>query len=270
MSANLHLRVEGERLFVYTGARDFDPGRPTVMFIHGAAMDHTVWVLPSRYFARHGINVMALDLPGHGRSGGKPLESIEAMADRVAAVLDAAGVESAALVGHSMGSLVAFDTARRHGNRVSALALVGSAVPMAVSDPLLDASRADSHDAIDMLTYWGYSREAWLGGNENPGLWMVGGTLRLLERAAPGVLHVDLAACNAYRVDAGKEPAIEAPTLMILGNRDIMTPPRNAAALRAMLPNSNACILDGSGHSLMMERPDELLDALITIVPAAN
>ncbi len=266
MSANLTLDVDGEHVFAYTGARAFDKARPTVMFVHGAAMDHTVWVLPSRYFARHGINVLAVDLPGHGRSGGTPLESIDAMADWAVRVLDAAGVEKAALVGHSMGSLAAFDAARRHGGRLRSLALVGSAVPMAVSDPLLDAARANSHDAIDMLTYWGYSRAAQLGGNETPGLWMVGGTLRLLERAGPGVLHTDLAACNAYRVDPEMEPAIDVPSLLILGNRDIMTPPRATTILTALLPNSRTTILDGSGHSLMMERPDALLDALITIV----
>ena len=266
MSANLRLDVDGERVFAYTGARAFDEQKPTVVFIHGAAMDHTVWVLPSRYFARHGTNVLAVDLPGHGRSGGTPLASIDAMADWVVRVLDAAGVARAALVGHSMGSLVAFEAARRHADRLRSLALVGSAVPMAVSDPLLDAARENSHDAIDMLTYWGYSRAAQLGGNETPGLWMVGGTLRLLERAAPGVLHTDLSACNDYRVDPQSERPIDVPSLLILGNRDIMTPPRATTTLTALLPNSHTRILDGSGHSLMMERPDALLDALITIV----
>lgn len=266
MSTNLQLAVDGDPVFVYTGARPFDADKPGVVFIHGAAMDHTVWVLPSRFFARHGFNVMALDLPGHGRSGGAPLTSIEAMADWVVHVLDSMGVGQTAVVGHSMGSLAAFDLARRHTERVRALALVGSAVPMAVSDPLLDASRDNSHDAIDMLTYWGYSRTAHLGGNETPGMWMVGGTLRLLERAAPGVLHIDLVACNNYRIDAGVEPAIEVPALLIQGDKDIMTPPRNSALLTGLLPRSRTCLLNGSGHSLMIERPDALLDALITIV----
>jgi pimeloyl-ACP methyl ester carboxylesterase len=262
----MRIAVDGDPVFVYTGARPFDANKPGVVFIHGAAMDHTVWVLPSRFFARHGFNVMSLDLPGHGRSGGAPLTSIEAMADWIVRALDALGVAQTAVVGHSMGSLAAFDMARRHTPRVRALALVGSAVPMAVSDPLLDASRDNSHDAIDMLTYWGYSRAAQLGGNETPGMWMVGGTLRLLERAAPGVLHVDLAACNEYRFDAVVEPPIEVPALLIQGDKDIMTPPRNSALIKGMLPNLRTCLLSGSGHSLMMERPDALLDALITIV----
>ena len=266
MSTNLHLSVDSQQTFVYTGARAFDPSQESVVFIHGAAMDHTVWVLPSRYFARHGINVLAADLPGHGRSGGAPLPSIEAMSDWITHLLDTAGVDKAAVVGHSMGSLVAFDVARRHPDRVRSLNLVGSALPMAVSDPLLNSSEANSHDAIDMLTYWGYSRDAQLGDNETPGMWMVGGTLRLLERAENGVLHNDLKACNEYRLEMSKEEPVTVPTLLILGNRDMMTPPRNSRDLVSLLPNSRTVVLPGSGHSIMSERPDAMLDALITNV----
>ena len=264
MSTNLHLKTRGEDTFVYTGARPFDPALPSVVFIHGAAMDHSVWVLPSRYFARHNINVLSVDLVGHGRSKGQPEASIEGMADWVIDVLDEIDVAKTAVVGHSMGSLVAFDIARRHTNRTRSLTLVGSALPMAVSDPLLNSSEANSHDAIDMLTYWGYSKAAHMGGNQTPGMWMVGGTMRLLENAAPGVLHNDLKSCHEYRLDVEKEQPVDVPTLLILGNRDIMTPPRNSTLLKQLLPQSRTTILDGSGHSLMSERPNLLLDALIT------
>ena len=266
MTASLRPTVEGRAAFVYTGARAFDPALPCAVFIHGAGMDHSVWVLPCRYFARHGINALAVDLPAHGRSRGDPKPTIEGLADWVVACLDALGVARAAVVGHSMGSLVAFDVARRHGARARSLSLIGSALPMAVGEPLLDASKADGHDAIDMLTYWGYSKSAQIGGNANPGMWMVGGTLRLLERAAPGVLHADLRACNDYRIDADSEPPVETEALLILGDRDAMTPPRNSAPLKKLLPTSRTTILKGSGHSLMMERPNPLLDALITVV----
>ncbi len=111
------------------------------MFIHGAQNDHSVWVLQTRYFAHHGFGVLAVDLPGHGRSKGAPLTSVEAMADWLLALLDAAGVKQATLIGHSMGSLIALETAFRAPQRVARLALVGTAYPMKVSDTLLDASR---------------------------------------------------------------------------------------------------------------------------------
>src|SRR5208282_4878730 len=100
----MRLIVEGREIFAGTGGRDFDPALPTVIFLHGAGFDHSVWALLARSFAYHGFGVLAPDLPGHGRSGGAPLSSIAALADWTAALIDAAGVRAARLVGHSMGS----------------------------------------------------------------------------------------------------------------------------------------------------------------------
>ena len=68
----MELRVRDRAAFAATGGRPFDPALPTVVFVHGAGMDHSIWVLPGRWFARHGWNVLAPDLPGHGRSGHRP------------------------------------------------------------------------------------------------------------------------------------------------------------------------------------------------------
>jgi pimeloyl-ACP methyl ester carboxylesterase len=100
----MEIAVDGKAVFAATGGRSFDPALPSLAFVHGAAMDHTVWALQTRYFAHHGRNVLAVDLPGHGRSDGPALDSIGALADWLARLLDALGVERAALAGHSMGS----------------------------------------------------------------------------------------------------------------------------------------------------------------------
>jgi len=122
--------VDGKRAFAYTAAHDLDPAKPTIAFLHGAGLDHSWWGLQSRYFGYHGYNVLAVDLPGHGRSDGPPLESVEAMADWVPRLLDAAGLARAALVGHSMGALTAIECAARHPARVERIALLGVACPM--------------------------------------------------------------------------------------------------------------------------------------------
>ncbi len=106
----MHLIVDGKETFAGTGGRDFDPALPAVVFLHGAGLDHSVWALLARAFAHRGFAVLAPDLPGHGRSAGPPLSSIAAMADWTAALIEAAGVRAARLVGHSMGSLVALET----------------------------------------------------------------------------------------------------------------------------------------------------------------
>ena len=149
--------VQGYPAYAYTGGRPFDAALPAIVFVHGAAFDHSVWQWQSRYFAHHGYSVLAVDLPGHGRSPGTVRTSIEALADWVAALLEAAGVERAAVVGHSMGSLVALETALRHPARVTRLALVGTSAPMAVGEPFIAAARDDSPAALDMETVWGLS-----------------------------------------------------------------------------------------------------------------
>jgi pimeloyl-ACP methyl ester carboxylesterase len=218
--------------------------------------------LHSRWFAHHGFGVLAPDLPGHGRSGGAPLPTIADMADWTAALLDAAGVAKAKLVGHSMGSLVALETAARHPARVSALSLIGTAATMTVGPDLLKAAETNDHSAIDMVSIWGLGFQAELGGSLAPGLWMHSGAQRVLEQCRPGVLFNDLCACNAYQNALAAAAQIAIPVTLILGERDMMTPARAGKALAAVLPNARTVVLDGAGHMMMAERPDELLAAL--------
>jgi len=258
----MELRLDGHNAFAATGGRSFDSALPAVVFIHGSGLDHSVWALHSRWFAHHGRAVLAIDLPGHGHSDGPPLTSIAAMADWVVALITAAGLSQAALVGHSMGSLVALDAAARHPGRVRALGLIGAAAAIPVHPDLLAAAAANDHAAIDMVAIWGHGQHAGLGGSRAPGLWMLGGAIRVLERAAPGVLGTDLAACNAYHDGAAAAAKLTQPAVLVLGERDLMTPLKAGRALAAAIPSSRTVTLPGAGHMLMAEYPDEVLKAL--------
>ncbi len=258
----MQLSVNGIDTFVATGGREFDAALPTVAFLHGAGFDHSTWALHSRWFAHHGYGVLAPDLPGHGRSAGAALASIAEMADWTAALLDAAGAATARLIGHSMGSLIALETAARHPAKVSGLSLIGTAATMTVGPDLLKAAEANDHGAVDMVSIWGLGYQAELGGSLAPGLWMHSGAQRVLENCRPGVLFNDLAACNAYQNALAAAAAVAVPTTLILGERDMMTPAKAGKALAAALPNSRTVILRGAGHMMMVERPDELLAAL--------
>lgn len=258
----MQLTVNGIDTFVATGGREFDKSLPSIALLHGAGFDHTTWALHSRWFAHHGFGVLAPDLPGHGRSGGAPLATIADMADWTAALLDAAGAATARLVGHSMGSLIALETAARHPTKVSALSLIGTAATMTVGPDLLRAAEANEHDAVDMVSIWGLGYQAGLGGSLAPGLWMHYGAQRVLEQCRPGVLFNDLSACNAYQGALAAAAQIKVPATFILGERDMMTPARAGKALAAALPNSRTVVLPGAGHMMMVERPDELLAAL--------
>ena len=234
----------------------------TIVFVHGAAHDHSVWAWQSRYFAHHGFNVLAVDLPGHGRSAGEAQSSVEAIADWIAALLDAVGVKRAALVGHSLGSLAVLEAAARYPVRVARIALLGPAVPMTVSDELLVAAGRNEHVAYELINGWSYSAARQLGGNAVPGMWMTGSAMRLMERLRPDVLATDLKSCHAYANGLGAAAAVRCPVLAIIGARDIMAPPRNARALIAALPEARVVTFPRSGHAMMAEEPDAVLDAL--------
>ena len=258
----MRLLVNDVDTFVTTGGGHADPALPFVVFLHGAGLDHSVWALPSRWFAHHGWNALAPDLPGHGRSRGEPLQSIGAMADWTAALIATTNARAVRLVGHSMGSLIALETAARHPQTITGLGLIGTAAAMPVSSELLSAARADDHTAIDMVSIWGHGTRATLGGSLMPGLWMLGGAERLLERAGSGVLFEDLAACNEYRDALSSAAKVSVPVTLILGERDLMTPAKAGKTLAATFPSARVVILKGAGHLLMSERPDEVLEAL--------
>lgn len=255
--------VDGNKVYAYTAAHAPDASLPTVVFVHGAGLDHSWWALQSRYFGYHRRNVLAPDLPGHARSGGPPLESVEALADWVVRVLDAAKLKRAAIIGHSMGALVALECAARNPARVTHIAMVGTAYPMKVSDAFLDAAKNNQQSACDMSTIWGHAPQVPLAGNPNPGMWMYGDTLARLARLAPGVLYSDLKACNGYGGGMEAAAKVKCPALFVLGRRDMMTPPKAAVAVAQAIAGARTVTIAPAGHSLMAESPDAVLDALI-------
>ncbi len=258
----MEVDFEGARIFAATGGKPFDGNLPALAFVHGAAMDHSVFVLQTRYFRHHGFGVLAVDLPGHGRSGGAPLQTIEECGAWLLRYLASLGVERAALAGHSMGSLVCLEAAAQGGARISKLMLLGTAEAMPVHPDLMAAAEANDHLAYDLVTSWGHGRRAHLGGHASPGLWMLGGAVRLLERANPGVMANDMAACAAYTNGLAAGAKVMCPTLLLLGSIDAMTPPKAAQLLAKALPKSTQIVLPNVGHMMTIEAPDATIDAM--------
>ena len=254
--------VQQQPAFVYTGGKDFDAAKPSIVFIHGTANDHSVWTLQARHFAHHGWNALALDLAGHGKSFGEAKTSIESAADWVINLLDNGNIKRAALVGHSMGSLIALAAASRHPSRVSQLGLIGSSVPMPVSDALMDAAMHRPNEAIDMLNIWGHAAQLKWGRNPTPGTSTMMAGARLLAQSHPGVLARDLSACRAFRIDDVALNAIAVPALIVAGANDLLTPAKASAALAARMGNATVVTLADTGHSMMQEAPGKVMEAL--------
>lgn len=262
----MYVEVNSNKTFYSNGNGSLDSSQASVVFIHGAGMDHSVWVMPSRYFGRHKYNVYALDLPGHGRSEGKPIQTIDSLANWISDVLDALSVSQAAIVGHSMGSLVGINFAARYPEKTRVLCLLGTSTPMPVTDQLLDAARENSHDAIDMSNTWSHSSFGQMGGNENPGMCMTMSGQRLLETAENDVLFADMNACNEFTNGTELAAKVQCETLVLIGEDDKMTAPVSAKNVASLIPNSRTVSLRPCGHSMLAEQPNAVLDALATIV----
>lgn len=259
----MEIVYQDQTTYVQTAGQALDPAKPTVCFVHGAGMDHAVWTLFVRYFARNGYNAIAPDLRGHGRSAGVALTSIEACAQWLLGLFDALGLGAVAVAGHSMGSLVTLQAAADGADRVRAIALLGFGYPMAVGAPLLDAARANDHAAVDMMTIWGHDFGAQIGGHQVPGLSITNVTKRRLEAARPGVIYADLNACHAYAGGEAAAAKIRCPVTLILGDRDRMTPVRGAREFASRFARANVEMIAGCGHGMMEEKPEQTHRALV-------
>lgn len=259
------LEHDGHPVCVDTGDHPFDPTLPCLTFIHGAAHDRFVWKRIVNRLTVPGRSILAIDLPGHGRSGGAPLTSIEAMAGWVVSFLGQVGAGRSAaltLIGHSMGSLVALETATRLKNHVGHLVLIGTAIPMPVAPALLDAARNDEPKAMAMINHWAHSPRAHRGACGSLGMWLPNINLRVMERQQPGVLYNDMAACNAYQLGQDAIQALQCPTTLIAGSADRMTSVKVARALAASIPRAHLVELVGVGHALMAEAPEAVAQAI--------
>ena len=254
----MELPVHGHTAYAYTGGKAFDATLPCIVFIHGALNDHSVWTLLARWFAHHGHAVLAVDQPGHQRSAGPVLPDVEALADWLLALLDAAGVARAALVGHSMGSLIALETAARAPERITQLAMLGTSYPMKVSAALLAMARDEPLRAIDMTNAFSHSSIAAKPSYPGPGSWLHGGSRALMRRVQAGqrdlnLFHHDFSVCDRYANGMQAAARVQCPVSLVLGERDQMTNPKLthdiASALKAQVHTLPA------GHALMQEAP---------------
>ncbi len=268
------ISMDGHATCVGQGGAYWRKGLPTLVMLHGAGLDRTVWVYLARYFSRRGYNLVVPDLPGHGRSAGECLLSIEAAANWVNRLVDQLAAyeilskSDLHYCGHSMGSLVMLHAASKRRKPPTSLVLLGSAYPMAVGKPLLNAARANQHAAIDMINLFGHSFASQLGNNPVAGISAYNTMEALLERAPEDVLYHDLNACNEYT--AGEEAAAKlngkTQSTIIAGDSDRMTQLKMCQSLQKQL-DAQLFVLNNCGHMMMSEQPEETLQALKQVLP---
>lgn len=223
--------------------------RPPVLLLHGAGGNYLSW--PPQLRRLEGQTVYALDLPGHGQSQGIGRQSIEAYADDVAAFMEALNLPQAVLAGISMGSAIALTLALKYPKKVKALALLGGGAKMRVSASILEtAGNPVTFDStVDRINLNCFSASA----QEN----LVQLSRKHMLKVRPTVLLGDFLACNAFNV-ADELSKIKAPALIVCGAEDKMMPPKYSEALREGMKKSTLHILEGAGHMVMLETPEEV------------
>lgn len=262
----MEFEVRNKKVFVSTGGKPLDTNKPTLIMLHGAGMDRTVWSMQARFFAHHGFSVLNPDLPGHGKSEGSALTSIPAYSDWLIELIDIAGVTDVCLIGHSMGSLIALLSSVNLGAKSRKLALLGTLPKIRVHPQLLKSAINNEHLAYETIISWGVGRQAQIGGHKAPGSWVTGASMRLLEAAAPGVLGNDLNACDKWEDGLETATKIKCPTLLLLGSDDKMTPIKGVKEMSASISNCETVVLKGAGHMMMIEKPEETLDNLVSFL----
>ena len=266
------ITVNNAPLYAYTAGKAFRPELPTVVLIHGALHDHSVWGLQSRYLANHHYNMLAIDLPGHCKSGGSAPTSVEQAAASVLGLLDALDIGQAALIGHSLGSLIALEVAAQNPQRVSHLVLAGTAFPMRVSPALLDAAQNAQMQGIDMVNTFSLSMMGPPPSLLGPGTWLHGLNRALMRRvlasnAKDNVFYTSFHACDSYAHGQEAMAAVQCPTLFLLGANDQMTPPKSAQSLINQARQPSVHTLQ-AGHCMLQEAPDQALDAIRSFLAA--
>ena len=254
--------ADGTPMYANTGGRGFDPSLPVVVLVHGAGGDHTTWRAQTRYLAHHGFAPLAVDLPGHGRSGGAHGDGIEARADAIVALLDALGVGEAALVGHSMGSLAVLDVAGRFPDRASALVLVATSPRMAVHPVLIESASAGDDRCLELTRAWQHGSAA--GGDPEPGAWRAGIDWRTTEAVGLDVYADDFVACKSWTDAAERAASVTCPSLVISGSADRMTGQAGGAVVAEVL-GCEHLVLD-VGHMIPQEAPWPVTQRLVSFL----
>ncbi len=227
--------------------------RPSVLLVHGEGGDTLSW--PSELRRLPGYRTFTLDLPGHGKSEGRGLQSV---ADYTASVLDflnAAGLSRPVVAGHGLGGAIALSMADRHPERVAGIALIGTGVRLPIASALLEnaANPATFPLAVQAIHSAAFGQQAERHIKET--------TLKRLSSLRPTLLYGDLLACDAFDL-TDRLGELRLPALVVCGTEDRFTPLSYSEALASAIHAAALQTVDGAGHMVMLEQPRRLAGLL--------
>ena len=230
--------------------------KATVLFIHGAGGSHLSWRFQIEHL-KDKFRIIAVDLPGHGMSGGEGEETISGHAKCVTALMDALELEDVVLGGHSMGGAIALKIALENPDRLGGLLLVGTGARLRVMPMIFSMIKDDFNAAVEGMASSFFGSAA----PEN----IVNEEKRLLAKNSPDVMIRDFTACDSFDV-ISELATISLPTLILCGNQDSLTPVKYSEFLHDKIKGSEVVFFDDCGHMPMIERSAEFNEAVASFL----
>lgn len=244
--------IDNVKIACWINPRDFGSHAQSLIFIHGSGGDHNAW--SQQYAKLHKqFNIVAINLPGHGRSQGSGEKEVASYIQWVKKLLDIVQLKNPILIGHSLGAAITLSFALNHPQDIKGIVPVGGGLKMPVNAAILEGLKANPAEFIDLICKFSLAKE---------------NRARLLEplkerlsKMNIDVLHGNLVACNKLDLtsDIGK---ISLPALVICGTEDKMMPPDSSRQIAAGIPGAKICLIEGAGHMVMLEKPTEFNEAL--------
>ncbi len=229
---------------------------PPFVLIHGAGGSRLNWPAEIRRFS--GAAVYTLDLPGHGLAGGAGCTTVAAYGEALQAFLTAVDAPPVVLVGHSMGGAIAMTVALEAPERVAALVLVATGARLRVAPAILEIIHDDFARAAALINQLAWSPDT-------PPALVRQGEQAFLQNS-PQVLWGDFVACDHFDVRE-RLMEIAAPTLVIGGTDDRLTPLKYAQYLETHIPDARLEVIAGGGHMVALERPVEVAGIIRVHLP---
>ncbi|NOK60979.1 MAG: alpha/beta fold hydrolase [Chloroflexi bacterium AL-W] len=235
---------------------------PTVICIHGAGGSHLHWGYQLRNLATT-AQVIALDLPGHGRSDPPGHMSVDNYSKAVIAFMDALECERVILLGHSMGGAISMWTALAAPERVAALGLIGTGGRLRVLPQILDGL-ADEHQIAATIQF--IVEHAYVTTTPES---IIQQGIESYAACDPAIFRGDFIACNNFDI-LTKLPAIHQASAIIIGAEDQLTPPKYGDTLRTQMPNATLSLIPDAGHMVMIEQYEAVNSALQTFITSTQ
>ena len=246
----------GMRGNVVFGKEEREEGKDSLVFIHGAGGNWTSWYLQRDYFSRD-FNCFIMELPGHGAAQDRGAQEVKSYALWIMGALEELEVTDPFVIGHSMGGAVAMDLALRFPAIPKGLVLVGTGARLRVLPHILEEIKEDFVQAVESVCEITFAKNA-------PKEMLRVAKAEMLKNS-PDVLHGDFSACDRFDI-MEKVGGINTPTLIICGEQDALTPIKYSRYLAERISGSRLEVIEGAGHMVMLERPEQFNKKVETFV----